>query len=126
MQLVGRNLLNREVGRIIRWGYLVQQQGIIALESDAKTVRGDEFLNFGVEMAVSSYPGEDVREILLNTAARASSIVRYFISLSLNSSRLSASGYADTKPKLPNSDLTGNVLKQNQAENRRVVLRLHP
>jgi chemotaxis protein MotA len=69
VQRVGRNLLNREVGRIIRWGYLVQQQGIIALESDAKTVRGDEFLNFGVEMVVSSYPGEDVREILLNTAA---------------------------------------------------------
>jgi chemotaxis protein MotB len=60
------------------------------------------------------------------SAARASSVVRYFISLSLNSSRLSASGYADTKPKLPNSDLTGNVLKQNQAANRRVVLRLHP
>ncbi|MDA0655399.1 MAG: OmpA family protein [Proteobacteria bacterium] len=60
------------------------------------------------------------------SASRASSVVRYFIALSLNPSRLRASGYADTKPKLPNSDLTGNVLKENQAANRRVVLRLHP
>jgi chemotaxis protein MotB len=60
------------------------------------------------------------------SASRASSVVRYFIALSLNPSRLSASGYADTKPKLPNTDLTGNVLKKNQAANRRVVLRLHP
>jgi chemotaxis protein MotA len=58
VQRIGRNLLNREVGRIIRWGYLVQQQGIPALEADAKNVRGDDFLNFGVEMVVSSYPGE--------------------------------------------------------------------
>jgi chemotaxis protein MotA len=69
VQRIGRNMLNREVGRIIRWGYLVQQQGIPALESDAKNVRGDEFLHFGVEMVVSSYTGDDVREILLNTAA---------------------------------------------------------
>lgn len=60
------------------------------------------------------------------SASRASSVVRYFITLSLNPIRLKASGYSDTKPKLPNKDLTGNVLKENQAANRRVVIRLHP
>lgn len=87
VQRIGRNILNREVGRIIRWGYLVQQQGIPALENDAKSVRGDEFLHFGVELVVSSYPGEEVREILMNTAATTyernlvqSSILRFMAS----------------------------------------------
>jgi chemotaxis protein MotB len=60
------------------------------------------------------------------SAARASSVVRHFISLSLNPARLKASGYADTKPKLPNRDLTGKPLPANQAANRRVVIRIHP
>ncbi|HAA91563.1 MAG: hypothetical protein CMM48_02190 [Rhodospirillaceae bacterium] len=60
------------------------------------------------------------------SASRAASVVRYFISLELNPARLKAAGYADTRPKLPNRDLTGNALPENQAANRRVVIRLHP
>lgn len=60
------------------------------------------------------------------SSARASSVVRYMISLSVNPARMKASGYADTKPKLPNRDLAGNPLPSNRAENRRVIVRLHP
>ena len=45
VQRVGRNVLNREVGRIIRWGYLVQSGGVLALEDEAAKVQGDEFLH---------------------------------------------------------------------------------
>jgi len=65
---VGRNLLKSEVGRVIRWAYTVQKNGIPALEAESKkAVRGDKFLKFGVEMVVSGYSGEEVREIMDNT-----------------------------------------------------------
>jgi len=65
---VGRNVLKSEVGRVIRWAYTVQKNGIPALEQEAKkTVRGDKFLRFGVDMVVSGYTGEEVREIMTNT-----------------------------------------------------------
>ncbi len=69
VQRVGRGILNREVGRIIRWGYLVQAKGILALEDEARKVRGDEFLNFGVELILAGSEGKDVRDILYNVAA---------------------------------------------------------
>ncbi len=65
---VGRNLLKSEVGRIIKWAYTVQKNGLPALESESKkAVRGDRFLRFGIEMVVSGYSGDEVREILTNT-----------------------------------------------------------
>ena len=65
---VGRNVLKTEVGRVIRWAYTVQKNGIPALEQEAKkAVRGDKFLKFGIEMVVSGYTGEEVREIMNNT-----------------------------------------------------------
>lgn len=65
---VGRNVLKTEVGRVIRWAYTVQKNGVPALEQEAKkAVRGDKFLKFGVEMVVSGYTGEEVREIMNNT-----------------------------------------------------------
>ena len=64
---VGRNVLKSEVGRIIRWAYTVQKSGPPALEAEAKkAVRGDKFLKFGVDMVISGYTGDEVREILTN------------------------------------------------------------
>lgn len=64
---VGRNVLRSEVGRIIRWAYTVQKSGVPALEAEAKkATRGDKFLRFGVEMVISGYSGNEVREILTN------------------------------------------------------------
>jgi len=65
---IGRNVLKSEVGRVIRWAYTVQKNGIPALEQEAKkSVRGDRFLRFGVDMVVSGYTGDEVREIMTNT-----------------------------------------------------------
>ena len=69
---IGRNVLKAEVGRIIKWAYTVQKNGIPALESEAKkATRGDRFLRFGIEMVVSGYTGQEVREILTNTVESA-------------------------------------------------------
>ena len=65
---VGRNMLKSEVGRIIRWAYTVQKNGVPALEAEAmKATKNDKFLRFGVEMVVSGYTGDEVREIMTNT-----------------------------------------------------------
>lgn len=60
------------------------------------------------------------------SAARASTVVRHFIAKALVPERLKASGYADIRPKLPNRDITGTPIPENQAANRRIVIRLHP
>ena len=36
---VGRTILTGEVGRMIRWGYMVQKSGLPALESDSKKLK---------------------------------------------------------------------------------------
>ncbi len=65
---IGRGVLKAEVGRIIKWAYLVQKSGVPALETEAKkAVKGDKFLKFGVDLVISGYTGVEVRECLENT-----------------------------------------------------------
>jgi chemotaxis protein MotA len=64
----GRAMLTNEVGRVIRWGYMVQKSGLPGLEADAKRLREqDHFLAFGIDLVISGYTGQEVREILANT-----------------------------------------------------------
>ncbi len=57
---------------------------------------------------------------------RATQVVRLLISQGMEPIRLKATGYADTQPKAPNKDAEGNPVPDNQALNRRVVLRIYP
>jgi chemotaxis protein MotA len=67
-QKFGRGMLTNEVGRMIRWGYMVQKSGLPALESDARKLREqDKFLAFGIDLVISGYTGQEVRDILANT-----------------------------------------------------------
>ncbi|MEE2746426.1 MAG: MotA/TolQ/ExbB proton channel family protein [Pseudomonadota bacterium] len=66
--VISRNLLKSEVGRVIRWGYSVQKSGLPSIEAEAnKLKKTDPFLAFGIEMVVSGYSGDEVKEILGNT-----------------------------------------------------------
>lgn len=58
------------------------------------------------------------------STARAASVVRLLIEDGFPSNRLQAAGYADTFPKLANRDEAGNPIPDNQAQNRRVIIRL--
>ncbi len=65
---IGRTALTGEVGRVIRWGYMVQKSGLPALEADSGKLRTqDKFLSFGVDLVVSGYTGQEVRDTLANT-----------------------------------------------------------
>ncbi|MCR4377093.1 MAG: MotA/TolQ/ExbB proton channel family protein [Rhodospirillales bacterium] len=64
---VGRDILKAEVGRMIRWAYVMQKGGPPALEAEAlKSAKGDKFLTFGLEMVSSGYTGAEMRDILTN------------------------------------------------------------
>ncbi len=66
--VISRNLLKSEVGRVIKWGYAVQKSGLPAIEGDAnKLKKSDPFLSFGIEMVVSGYSGQEIKEILTTT-----------------------------------------------------------
>ena len=58
------------------------------------------------------------------STGRASSVVRYFMEQGVPAQRLRVSGYADTFPKMPNRDDAGKSIPENQAQNRRVIIRL--
>jgi chemotaxis protein MotB len=58
------------------------------------------------------------------STARAAAVVRYMIGNGVKSDRLRASGFADISPKVPNRDKFGRPIPENQAQNRRVVVKL--
>lgn len=63
-----QSILTDEVGRIIRWGYIVQKNGLQGLESDAETIKGeDKFMGFAIDLVITGYTGDEIREILANT-----------------------------------------------------------
>lgn len=58
------------------------------------------------------------------STARAAAVVRQLIEQGVPAQRLRAVGYGDAVPKAPNRDDAGIAIPDNQAENRRVVIRL--
>ena len=58
------------------------------------------------------------------SSARAANVVRYLIAQNFPAAKLRAVGVADTHPKVPNHDSTGDPIPANQNLNRRVVIKL--
>jgi chemotaxis protein MotB len=58
------------------------------------------------------------------SGARASTIVRLFEQSGFPSERLEAIGYGSTRPALPNRGPAGDPLAENQASNRRVLVKI--
>ena len=60
------------------------------------------------------------------SAGRATGVVRLFIEQGMDASRMKASGFAEGRPKVPNCDADGAPIRENQATNRRVIIRVYP
>ena len=58
------------------------------------------------------------------STARAAAVVRTLIDLGVPANRLRAVGFAESVPKVANRDEAGKPIEANQAQNRRVVIRL--
>ena len=60
-----RQMLTVETGKIIRWGYLVKKSGLVALEKEIKGAKNqDHFMNYGIELVITGYSGDEVRQML--------------------------------------------------------------
>tara|TARA_R110000772_G_scaffold86050_5_gene180403 strand:- start:382 stop:1056 length:675 start_codon:yes stop_codon:yes gene_type:complete len=60
------------------------------------------------------------------SASQAARIVRELIDLGVEPKWLTATGFADNQPKVPNLDVAKNPIVANQQQNERISLRLHP
>ena len=107
---------------------VLSQEGVTVLAELQPTLMSDEYKDYTI--SVEGYTDD----IPIKTAqfpsnwelstARAASVVRSLIDLGLPKERLRAVGFADASPKVPNRDEAGNAIPDNQAQNRRVVIRL--
>lgn len=59
------------------------------------------------------------------SVSRATNLVKYMISEKIAPERLKAAGYADTKPRVPNKNADSTDNPENQAKNRRILIRIH-
>lgn len=62
--------LNTEIMRLIKWAYLVHSKGFIGLEGEIGTKIKEPLLRYGVELVVTGYKPEVVRD-MMNTAVEA-------------------------------------------------------
>ena len=58
------------------------------------------------------------------SAARATSVVRFLNKVGVPGSRMKAVGFADTRPKRPNTHPDGKGIPLNRAQNRRVTIQI--
>jgi len=65
---ITRNTLHEETGRMIRWGYLVQRDGVIGLENTIKKMPEEHFLKFALQLLLSGYEADEIREMLSSKA----------------------------------------------------------
>jgi chemotaxis protein MotA len=60
-----REGLNTEIMRLIKWSYLVQQRGVLALEGEIKSVAtNDPVVKYCMELTVSNHPPADLRAMM--------------------------------------------------------------
>lgn len=60
------------------------------------------------------------------SSARAAAVARFFIDEGFKPERIQIKGLADTRPLAPNLDAAGEPIEANRAQNRRVVILVHP
>ena len=60
------NSLKDEVGRIVRWAYIIQKNGLQGLENEVTDeLRQDNpFLAYGADLVVTGYTGAEIKQIL--------------------------------------------------------------
>lgn len=60
-----REGLNTEIGRLIKWGYLVQQKGVNALENEIKNVpAADPVIKYCLELVITNHPPAELRHMM--------------------------------------------------------------
>jgi chemotaxis protein MotB len=58
------------------------------------------------------------------SALRSARIVRFFIEQGVAPEKMAVLGFANTRPKVPNLDNSGNPIPENREQNRRVIIQI--
>ena len=58
------------------------------------------------------------------SSTRAINVLKFMTDHGMDPKRVKAAAYADSMPKVPNRDKAGRAIKENQAENRRVIIKV--
>lgn len=104
----------------------IQEKALKALSDVADSIKGFDYQNYQVEIEghtdnvaihTDRYPSN--WELSVH---RATNVIRHFMKEGVDSEKMKVAGYADTRPKVPNTDEQGNPIPENQAINRRVVI----
>ncbi len=69
-------------------------------------------------------PGGQYRNNWELSSLRACRVLETFMSAGISKERLTAAGYGEARPLVPNRDAEGNAIAENQSQNRRVVIKL--
>lgn len=61
--------LKDEVGRIVRWAYIIQKNGLQGLENEVTDQLREQnaFLSYGADLVVTGYTGAEIKQILEHT-----------------------------------------------------------
>jgi chemotaxis protein MotB len=102
--------------------------GVAILRDVAVTLKSDRYTAYNISIEghtddapISTAQFQSNWEL---STARAAAVVRFFLEQGIPARKLTAAGYADTFPIAPNRNADGTVNPDNQARNRRVVIKL--
>ena len=108
----------------------LQEAVFTVLTAMAETLVEDRYRNFIIEIEghtddipIKSHLYPSNWEL---STARAASVVRFLAGKGVNARQLKATGYGETRPKVPNRNADNTPIPENQAQNRRVVARIYP
>ena len=60
-----REGLNEEIGRLVKWSYLVQQKGLPGLEAEIKSVKpNDPIIKYCLELVATAHKPEELRKMM--------------------------------------------------------------
>jgi len=100
------------------------------LDKITQTIKSPKFQFYNIEVEGHSDDSPIRTEMFPSnwelSTARASTVVRFLAEREIETGRLKAVGYAETKPKVPNRDLEGKPIPENQMTNRRINIRVYP
>lgn len=106
----------------------IDEKMLDVLKEMAKSLKSVDYLDY--KMMVESHtsdlpPGNPLYPTNWElSTGRAAKIVRFLAENGLPADRMQAVGYADTRPDVPNHDLKGNPIPENQEKNERVIIKL--
>ena len=108
----------------------LNEVAIPVLEKISLMIKEEKFKLFNVEIEGHSDPSPISTEMYPSnwelSSARASTVVRFFGAAGIEFNRMKAVGFAETRPKVPNFDLQGAPIPENQQTNRRITIRVYP